>query len=96
MAKYESILCPCKKDHKHDKVLLFVGKEELYAFCKEHYWIKIILKKGNKKINFENAAVVIEPVPDGYVFENEPMPILALGNFSLRQRIREKRNAKSK
>ena len=93
MAKYKSILCPRKDDHKFEKFLLFVGKEELCVFCKDHLWISIAFKKGNEKINFENAAIVMEPMGEDFHFDHEPMPVLALGKFNLRRKTRAKRYA---
>jgi len=96
MSKFKSILCPKTEEHKFDKNLLFVGDGGLYAFCKEHSWIKIIFKKGNKQINFENVAVVLEPMGENFVFDHEPMPVVALGDFNLRKNIKDRRDAKSK
>ena len=96
MAKFKSIVCPKKNDHKFEKFLLFVDGDGLYVYCKDHSWIKIIFKKGNKKINFEDTAVVLEPMGENFHFEAEPMPVLALGKFHLKQKTWDKRHAKSK
>ena len=96
MAKYKSILCPEKADHKYDKHLLFVGSEDLFVFCKDHFWIKISFKKGGKQINFENSAVTAQPMGENFHFDHEEMPILALGQFKLKSRTEEKRHVKYK
>ena len=99
MSKHKSILCPQKKDHRFEKRLLFVGKEDLYVYCRQHAWIRVIFKKGNKKINFEDTAIVVESMGADFHFDPEPTPVLALGDFKLRRyfekRESSKRDAKS-
>ena len=73
MATYKSIPCPQKKDHKYEKILAFVGKEELYFHCKDHFWIKVIFKKGSEKVNFEDTAVVLKPMGENFHFDHEAM-----------------------
>jgi len=96
MAEFKSIGCPKKEDHKNPKNLLFVGKDCLYAFCKEHFWIKLIFKKGKETINFDGTAVIAESIGGDFHFDHEPMPVLALGEFNLKRKVRDKRYAKSK
>ena len=93
MAKFKSILCPQKEDHKLDKRLMFVGKDALYVYCKDHSWLKITFKRGKEKISFEDSGVVLEPMGEKFHFDDEPMPIIALGKFKLKRRTREKRYA---
>ncbi|HUS94030.1 MAG TPA: hypothetical protein VMZ24_02510 [Patescibacteria group bacterium] len=96
MTKFKSIICPEKKDHKYPKFLLFVGKNEIYAYCQAHFWIKIIFKRGNSMINFENTAVIAEPMGEHFHFDHEEMPLLALGKFNLKRKTEEKRYGKCK
>jgi len=96
MANFKSIVCPKKGDHKFEKFLLFVDEDGLYVYCKDHSWIKIIFKKGNKKINFEDAAIVLEPMGEKFHFDHDPMPVVSVGKFHLKRKTRAKRYAKSK
>ena len=93
MAEFKSIFCPKKKDHKFDKHLLFVKDEELYVYCNQHCWIKVIFKKGGERISFKNSAVILEPMGENFHFEHEPVPVVALGKFHVKQKIKEKYNA---
>ena len=96
MAKFKSIPCPKKEDHKYPKNLLFMGKEEIYAFCKHHLWIKIEFKKGDRFINFENTSVIATAMGENFHFDHEEMPVLALGKFSMKHKTEEKRHGKYK
>lgn len=93
MAEYSSIFCPKTKDHKFDKRLLFVGKGGLYVYCPRHSWIKLVFKKGNKIIDFDDAAVEMEPMGEKFHFDHEPMPVVALGKFKLKHRAEAKQHA---
>lgn len=90
MSKYRSVPCPKHEHHKEQKILLFVGNNEVYANCGLHKWIKIIFKRGNEVINFENVAVVLESMGEGFHFEHTPIPVLALGPFELKKKLKEK------
>ena len=78
-----------------EKHLLFVGSNELYVFCNQHRWIKIILKKGGEIINFENISAVLEQMPESFHFAHEPIPIVSFGKFNVKRKIREKYYAES-
>lgn len=90
MAEFKSIQCPQKKDHKRDKHLLFVKGDDVYVNCNQHCWIKIIFKKAGKRINFDNIAVTLEQMGEGFHFKHTPVPVVALGAFHVKHKIREK------
>ena len=96
MTKFKSICCPKQSDHKYPKNLLFVRNDELYVFCKDHMWIKVVFSRGEEKFSFDNFAVTLNSNGENLQFDHEPMPVLALGAFNLRRKIKEKRNGKYK
>ena len=90
MAKYGSVYCPDRNDHRNPRLLFFVGDEEIYVECGLHKWIKVVFKRGNEVIKFTDSAVRAEAMGEGFHFDHKPLPVLALGEFKLKNKLKEK------
>lgn len=85
------IHCPIVEDHPRKRILLVLGDNELNIYCKEHHWLRIILKQNGRTMNFKGVTAVIKdfdkPVDN---FNLEPIPVIAEGVFKNK---RKKKNA---